>query len=66
MIRIGVKILQLHNDSATPQLPNWGKNTNRILMEQNYLINNFAIMWQRRGEFLFYTISQSLPILAIL
>jgi len=31
----------------------------------DYFINNFAIMWRLFGEFLFHTISQSLPRLAI-
>jgi hypothetical protein len=37
---------------AAPQLPILGKNSYRFMMEQNYLINNFAIMWRLfRGIF---------------
>ena len=40
---------------AAPQLPICGKITDKILMFQNYLINNFAKMRRLFGEF-YYTI----------
>jgi hypothetical protein len=39
-------------DTAPPQLPLCGNISDRILMEYNYFINNFAIMWRIRGEFI--------------
>jgi hypothetical protein len=44
----------------SPQLPFWGKITDELPISQNYLLNNFAIMWRIFGELLLHANSQIL------